>query len=165
MKYAFLALMLSTAAITGVMADVPLEQCSKIEKSEKSSLSPFDGMILLKSGVLKNIRLQGLYASKKETIKEGLPPHKAFVNDKRPELLEHNVPLDPVAALAQYLFPSVDGAILTHNERKNDLFGFIAKAKKNEKRYGISLINNLFKELIKEYGPFSAESLSGKKVR
>ena len=83
--------------------------------------SPLWGAVLLKSGALKNMRLLGNYGN--EEVQD-LPPHSAFKGKK-----QYNCPQDPVAALIQYLFPSPDGAILTHNDRNKDPIGIIAKTK------------------------------------
>ena len=132
-KHILLSISLNCALVLCAPAEVPLDQCARIkEQPGQEAHSPFYGMILLKSGILKNIRLHGRYGSDATQINKGFPPHPAFT-------LKNNVPLDPIAALAQHLFPSVDGAILTHNERKNDFWGYVARHKKE----GMEFINGL----------------------
>ena len=107
-------------------ADIPFEDAQSIYErthKEKKEFSPIWGMTLLKSGVLKNIRLYGNYAS---TPNEKFPIHPAF---NRSERIKHNCPADMIASFIQHLFPSVDGALLTHNERQDDPWGIIAREK------------------------------------
>ena len=108
------------------LAEVPAEQALGLyarSNPDHLELSPIWGMVALKSGVLANIRFFGWYGSREQA---GLPRH--------PQLeARNNCPLDAVAGVVEYLFPSPDGFNLVHNEYRKDPIGQIAREAKEGK--------------------------------
>ena len=122
---------------------------------DAKAFSPLYGFAALKGNVLKNIRFYGNYGKENYGLmdngsgalvpKPGFNPgfmHPTFL-PKRPgspggdavdaagqerrnaeNLFE--VPLDPISALMQWLFPSVDGVNFVANDRSNDPVGYFA---------------------------------------
>jgi len=118
-------LLLASGLLMGpaLRAEVPPEQALGLYAQtppEHRAISPYLGMVALKSGILANVRFFGNYTS---TLKVGLPPHPSFLSkaETRPPLDE--CPQDAVAAVVQYLFPSPDGFHLVHNQRSKDPLG------------------------------------------
>lgn len=109
--------------------------------SSKQHISPFLGMVALHSGILSNIRFFGNYSARAHP---SFPIHPSLA--KKPNL---NHPQDAISAVIQYLFPSPDGMILSHNERNKDPIGLIAREhrEKKQKNNGLRKIMLLLTEI------------------
>jgi hypothetical protein len=133
MKKVIVFFLVAFSNFYSVQAEVPFgEFWGILTKSPRPEFSLLWGEVLLKSDVLKRIRFFGNYTS--------------IPNPSYPPLLkntEFNCPQDPISALVEYLFPSPDGAILSHNDRLNDPLGEIA----TKKRFDI--LNGLLEIAIK----------------
>jgi hypothetical protein len=124
------------------VAEVPAEQAWGLyaqTNPDHLNLSPFWGMVALKSGILENIRFFGDYAS---TLQKDFPPHPSLAGSTR-----DNCPQDAVAAVVQFLFLSPDGANFVPNERKNDPIGDLAR-KQGKHPEGLNKIENLLMAIL-----------------
>ena len=111
MKFFIALFLLATAQLSfKIHADIPLNQALEVLRiTDKESglseyLSPLWGMAMLYSNALERMRFFGNYGEKADI---GLPIFKYIAGQVKQN------PQDPIAALIQYLFPSVDGEILT----------------------------------------------------
>jgi len=103
-----------------VSAEIPVEQAVGIYGQTDPAhreLSPLWGMVSLKSGLLRNLRLYGAYGP---APRADLPRHPGLrgANDH---------PQDAVAGVIQYLFPSPDGANFVPNQRTKDPIGALSR--------------------------------------
>jgi len=103
-----------------VSAEIPAEQALGIYGQTAPAhreLSPLWGMVSLKSGLLRNLRLYGAYGP--APLAE-LPRHPGLhgANDH---------PQDAVAGVIQYLFPSPDGVNFVPNQRTKDPIGALSR--------------------------------------
>lgn len=130
-------------------ADIPIEQIFFLyenTKDEYKEISPIWGVIDFMSDLIKNIRFFGHFASNRHS---NLKPYPCFDNK------ELSNPQDPISALLQYLFPSLDGYILVHNARDYDPIGYITQDKDLKKLSNILFTvvnfktNNMTKEKFK----------------
>lgn len=94
-----------------------------IFKADYKHLSPVYGLILLKSGVLKNIRFHGLYGEENNDYL----CHKSVTHPPRnfPSRKNVDCPQDSTTAIIQHIFPSPTGN-LSVVASKSDLFGTMA---------------------------------------
>ncbi|MDP1975546.1 MAG: hypothetical protein Q8K37_06210, partial [Alphaproteobacteria bacterium] len=116
-------------------ARVPIDQCFDLyqnTKEEYKHISPAWAEIALESNLIRNIRLFGHFNSTESTSYNA---HPAF--NVRQDTLKLNAPQDAISALFQYLFTTIDGQILTANQRDNDPIGYIGRAKR------LDLINEI----------------------
>ncbi|BDU72098.1 ankyrin repeat domain-containing protein [Mesoterricola silvestris] len=101
-------------------AEIPVEQAAGLyEQTDPGhrELSPLWGMVVARSGILRNLRFFGAYGPEPRT---GLPRHPGLPGDR-----DH--PQDPVAGVIQYLFPSPDGVNFVPNQRTKDPIGNLSR--------------------------------------
>ncbi|GEM_PF-2617774 len=101
-------------------AEIPVEQAVGIYGQTVPAhreLSPLWGMVSLKSGLLRNLRLYGAYGP---APRADLPRHPGLHG-------AHDHPQDAVAGVIQYLFPSPDGINFVPNQRAKDPIGALSR--------------------------------------
>lgn len=139
LKKALLGIMFVKPAV----AEIPFTETRGVYEAthpEQRHNSPLWGMVALNSHVIEGLRFNGNYGVLAEAPHQNQAQraliHPAFDSKPASELIW---PYDPSAAVLQHLFPSMDGAILTANQRDKDPIAALGK--------DLSRMNLLFTEI------------------
>ncbi|WP_010302459.1 hypothetical protein [Candidatus Odyssella thessalonicensis] len=127
LKKSLLGIMFAKSAV----AEIPFTETRDVYEAthpEQRPNSPLWGMVALNSYVIEGLRFNGNYGVLAEAPGQNYFQrtllHPAFDSKPASELIW---PYDPAAAVLQHLFPSMDGAILTANQRDKDPIAALGK--------------------------------------
>ena len=120
-------------------AEVPFWDIKGMHDMVKNpAFSPVEGFLALKTGTLERIRFYGPYVLGEENPSNPQWLHPAFLVKRQDDPYAFSkrfeYPLDPIAALVQWLFPSVDGALFVANDRVKDVVGNMGRDLKEVSR-------------------------------
>jgi hypothetical protein len=104
-----------------IAGDIPITQIKGLFlkfKPEYRVLSPVQGLLALRSGILKNIRFKGYYG----TLKPEFLCHNQVINAGKKE---SDCPQDNTTAVIQHLSPSPNGRDLSLPGSDNDFFNIL----------------------------------------
>ena len=118
-------------------ANVGFEQLRGMDDTALDSrFDPVKGAAALLTGTLERMRFYGNYGLDNEKKEYAKFLHPAFLIKKQEDPYAFSkrfeYPLDPIAALVQWLFPSVDGVLFVANQRRADPVGFFGNNLKSD---------------------------------